>query len=307
MRGFSKVSALALVAALGAAPALADLPVVVTSGADTGEGSLRAALASLGDAGGVIALATDGAITIEASLVYEGTGPLTILGAGQVIETAVNETVLVIANGADVTLSDLTLAGPGGFDIENRGDIEGPAGKGLFVDVREGQEGVVSVALSGVTVRDVAGHGVHVSDCDLADACGGGGGGAGGGSPASISLRLVDVIVDGVGYGRFDADGVRVDERAEGDIHFFASGSIFTGVGADGVELDEGQDGDVRIEAYSSVFNDNGGYCDPEILEAFMPAEPEGEFEEGQVAEDAIPGPVTGSPDNQCIERAVDL
>jgi hypothetical protein len=37
-----------------------------------------------------------------------------------------------------------------------------------------------------------------------------------------------------------------------------------------------------------------------------MPAEPEGEFEQGAMMEDGIPGPVTGSPDDGCFERAVD-
>jgi hypothetical protein len=55
----------------------------------------------------------------------------------------------------------------------------------------------------------------------------------------------------------------------------------------------------------SAEFTDNGGYCDPGLLDAFMPAEPEGEFEEGAMMEDAIPGPVTGSPDDGCFEREV--
>ena len=115
------------------------------------------------------------------------------------------------------------------------------------------------------------------------------------------------MTVDNVGNGSFDADGLRVDERGEGSIHARISDSLFTGVGADGVELDEGQAGDVVIFATGSAFNANGGYCHPDIFGAFMPAEPEGEFEEGAVMESAIPGPVTGTPDDTCIERAVDL
>jgi hypothetical protein len=96
-----------------------------------------------------------------------------------------------------------------------------------------------------VTVTGTAGHGIHVSDCTLADECGGGSGGAGEGSPASISLTLTGVTVIDTAYGRFDADGVRVDERGEGSIDFVATSSVFSGIGADGIELDEGQDGDV--------------------------------------------------------------
>ena len=100
---------------------------------------------------------------------------------------------------------------------------------------------------------------------------------------------------------------MRVDDRGEGSIEFVATSSVFSGVGADGIELDEGQAGDVTATISLSAFLDNGGYCDPDLLEAFMPEEPEGEFGEGAVMEDAIPGPITGSPDDGCFEREVDL
>jgi hypothetical protein len=81
---------------------------------------------------------------------------------------------------------NLAFEGPGGWDIENRSDL-GAAGKGIFVDLRDDQTGTVEIELVNVTVTGTAGHGIHVSDCTLADECGGGSGGAGEGSPASIS------------------------------------------------------------------------------------------------------------------------
>jgi len=302
-------SAIALAAGLSATAVLANAPILVTNTEDSGEGSLRAALAEAAGSGAAsqIVMLADGPIAISETLTYDGTDPLEIIGAGNSINAGGNFTIIAATEGADLTLRDLILSGPGGFDIENRGDLDGPAGKGIFVDVRDGQEGTVTLTLSHVAVYDVAGHGVHVSDCDLADECGGGGGGAGEGSPASIVVHMTDSLIDGAGNGRFDADGLRVDERGPGSITLFVSDSTFVGVGADGVELDEGQEGDVIVTAMESIFEFNGNYCDPAIMAGFLPGEPEGEFEDGEMAEDAIPGPVTGSPDDSCIEREVDL
>lgn len=220
-------------------------PVVGETITVSSEASLRDALAaaSQSETSVQITISGDSDIRITEPLVYAGRAPLVLRGTGQFIRTDRNVTLLMVSAGADLTIADLSFRGPGGFGIAARPD--GPAGKGIFVDLRDDQTGEVVVSLDGVTVEGVAGHGIHISDCDLADDCGGGGGGAGQGSDASIRLQLTDVTVRDVGNGSFDADGLRVDERGPGDIRFEATGSVFTGVGADGVELDEGQDGNV--------------------------------------------------------------
>ena len=118
--------------------------------------------------------------------------------------------ILQITNGADLTISNLSFDGGGG--------------KGIFVNVPDTREGVVSVRLSDVSVSGVGNHGVYVSDCTLGDDCGGGGDG----SPASIHVHLTNVLIDGVGNGKADADGVRVDDRNDGDISLSVTNSTFT-------------------------------------------------------------------------------
>jgi len=300
------ILALAAAAAISLASAAgADGPVLVTTGSDGGEGSLRAALEALAkqDAPGQILIVTDGDIEISSTLTYAGTAPLSIYGKGQTVKTKTDTTLLTLSEGADLTVNSLNFKGPGDFSIKNRGK----AGKGIFIDMRPDQTGVVTLVLEDVTVSGVAYHGVHISDCDLADDCGAGRGGKGGGSPASIVVRLTDVEISDVGNGRFDADGMRLDERSAGDIFFYAQDSTFTKVGADGVELDEGQEGGVFATAVDSKFDDNGAYCDPKILKAFLPEKDEGKFEDGKTAEADIPGAVKGSPDDACIEREVEL
>lgn len=305
---YSTTALAALVAGGLAAPALAT-PHMVTSTADSGEGSLRAALETASAATGPqqVIIATDGTIEISSTLAYSGMAPLTLIGTGQTIATAEDVTLLAATMGADMSISNLTFAGPGGYSIEARSARGATAGKGIFVDVRDDQDGTVVLELVNVTVTGTAGHGVHVSDCTLADDCGGGSGGAGEGSPASVEVSLVNVTIEDTAYGRFDADGLRVDERGPGNIIFGALGSRFAGVGADGVELDEGQDGDVTVTVVTSEFVGNGGYCDPDLLAAFLPEDDEGAFDTGAMMEDAIPGPVSGSPDDGCFEREVDL
>jgi hypothetical protein len=238
---------------LGSTAALAAPAYEVINGDDSGVGSLRDALGS-----GATVIEIDdsvSAIAINSTLSYDEVASLKIVGSGQTVMGG-DFTLLAITEGADLTVSDLAFEGPGGYDVDNQG-----GGKGIFVDVPDDREGVVSLKLTNVSVSDVGYHGVHVSDCDLA-VCGAGGGG-GDGSPASVDARLVNVTIDGVGYGSFDADGVRIDDRGDGDILFQAVDSVFIGVGADGVELDEGDDGDVIVEVRNSVFEFNGGYCVP--------------------------------------------
>ncbi len=277
----------------------------VYNGNDSGDGSLRAALES---GAREIFIETDEDILITTSLVYAGTVPLEIYGSGQTVSTVENIDILVVSNGANLTVNNLSFAGPGGFSIENRGDQGGEtAGKGIFVDIREDQTGGVNINLSNVTVSGVANHGIHVSDCDLVDACGGGSGGAGGGSEASIIFNIHNVTVSDVGNGKFDADGIRVDERGAGSILFTSTNSTFTLVGADGVELDEGQGGSIGTRIANNTFSLNGNYCDPAIMNAFLPDPAEAEFEDATTTEQDIPPAVTGSPDDTCIERSVDL
>jgi hypothetical protein len=164
---------------------------------------------------------------------------------------------------------------------------------------------VVHLVLQDVSVSGVAYHGVHVSDCDLADECGSGSGGGGDGAPASVVVDLGSVDIRDVGIGAFDADGIRVDERGDGDLHFNAYRSTFSDIGADGVELDEGDAGDVVALVSDSRFLDNGGYCDPGVLGPLLPAEAEGEFGDGEKREADLPAKVTGSADDRCFEHEV--
>jgi hypothetical protein len=261
-----------LTAMLLPAVAAAGPAAKVTNGDNHGPGSLRAALAS--GATNIVIHPQVSTITVTETLQYTGVAPLSINGSGQTIDGAgLSDNaapVFEVTQGADLSIRDLTFDAGGGnaqgpYDRLNQG-----GGKGIFVDVPETRSGVVSLELTNVTVRGTGNHGVHVSDCSLGDDCGGGGGGGGFGSPASIDVRLVGVLVEDTGNGKQDADGVRIDERADGGITFFASNSAFNDNGADGIELDEGNNGDVVINVSNSTFDFNGEYC---VVGPFVPGD----------------------------------
>ena len=245
---------------------------VVTNGNDDGAGSLRAALESGADE--IVVSGRVKSIQTESTLEYTGTDPLIIRGGGATIQPSGDFTVLEITEGADLTVSNLSIVGIGGFSVENQGAGQG---KGIFVDIfgaATPRTDTVKVLLRNVDVFDVAYHGVHISDCSGGDACGGGQSGDGDGTDASVHLTLKNVTVDGVGYGVFDADGVRVDERGKGDIVAKITRSKFLNVGADGVELDESGEGDVKVSMRNAAFNFNGGYCAPIDPNLPDPADP---------------------------------
>lgn len=284
--------------------------LLVTNFDASGEGSLQAALdmaAASVDPTIILLTQSDGLLETPTGLIYTSPSPLRIFGNGLTVTSAQNVTLFSAIGTSDLSLSDMTFSGPGGWNIEDRGDIDGPAGKGIFLDVADDATGTVSLRLHNIYVEGVAGHGIHVSDCTLADECGRGGGGAGDGSAASINVEFSMLTLDLVGQGSFDADGLRVDERGEGDITLLGTHLYAFAVGADGVELDEGQDGNVHVDVMHGYFTDNGAYCDPVLLATFMPDTTVGEFDEGTMATNAIPGPITGSPDDRCFERELSL
>ena len=289
---------LSLVALMAAGTLQAQTPITVTSTDDSGEGSFRNALeqAAHASGGARIVILTDDDITLESGLTYSGQAPVEIVGTGQTVSLAADETILTASQGANLSIADLTFVGPGGFSIRNRSTSGGA--KGIFLDVRDAQDGEVRLSFDTVTVRGVSGHGIHVSDCSLADDCGAGAGGAGEGSGASLVTDLTDVTVEAAGTGAFDRDGLRLDERGAGDIRATIRRSSFTGIGADGVELDEGGTGSVTVTARDTTFSDNGFYCDPAIMDQYLPDQFKASFEQGEMQESDIPGPVEGSPDD---------
>ena len=232
----------AFLAAAASIQGIAARTVKVRSDANDGPvGSLREALQT-SVAGGTLKVVIEediDEIIIPSTLQYDGSARLEIVGEGDMPKIVADGDfdLLATTGCTDLSIKNIAFEGLGNFSIENQG-----IGKGIFFDVPNDASGVVSVALEDVKVSGTAWHGVLVSDCTETD-CGNGNGGTGDGSPASVSLTLQRVTVENAGKGKFDGDGVRVNERGDGDIAATIEDSKFNNNGADGVEFDEADEG----------------------------------------------------------------
>ena len=188
---------------------------MVTNTNDSGEGSLRAAIEDSGTTSINIDIKGNGIININSSLEFAGDGPLTITGDGNGKRPTIKGGDFdLLKVTSDLTVKNVNFEGPGGFSIYSQ-STEPIPGKGIYVDIPDDATGVIKVELEDVQVSNVANHGVHISDCS-SETCGNGNTGEGQGSDASVHLVLKNVVVSNVGQGKFDGDGVRVDERGPG-------------------------------------------------------------------------------------------
>jgi hypothetical protein len=276
MRNVVLVIAVVAAALVAAAPSWAASTVLVTSNANAGPGTLRAAVEKAnGDAGVRTILIRPGlgTITLTEPVVYTGGQDLTLDGSGETVSGAGGDTTapanrtwgggLFVSNSA----ADLTLLRTRFTDSFNNG---------VAVLVPGGATGAVSVRLLDVRISGSQFHGLFVdgqsssgyntddephascSDPHPFD------------SAASVEVRIQSSTITGSGdldpgYDDSlatgcprDFDGLRVDDGGEGGIDATLLASSFDGNLADGVELDESGNGNVVTSVVGSSFDENG-------------------------------------------------
>ncbi len=285
---------------------------VVSNGNDNGAGSLRAALES---GANVIRINPNvQMISLTQPLSYENPYKLQILGKGQTINAMAlepNADILSINGAGDLLITNLKFIGS--YDTVNQNPALPAGGKGIEINVPANATGSVNVEFKNIFLTKVGHHGIHVSDCSFGDDCGGGSGGGGNGSAASVKVKIINSEINNVGFGRADADGVRVDERGLGSIYLTAKDSTFTNVGADGVELDEGNQGDVISNVSGSMFIRNGEYCN--LVENFAggPCDDDGDrdvddgFDIDEAGDGHLISRVTNSQVNNNFDEGLDF
>ncbi len=249
-----------LLAAWSAWLSACSTPIDVISNADSGEGTLRAALdsAAAGTRGRRIRLRQGlEPIRLSTPLVFAGVGPLKIQGNGTVIDAAaLSDTALSATNGA------LVFSGGGNLALEDL-VVRGAAGSGIVVTIPLDHAGRTGVLLDRVTAEANGHHGVLVNDLAgyfadpfTSDSAG---------SAAGVTIRATNCRFVGNGRRGLDYDGLRVNEGGRGSLVAVIAGTNAEANGGDGIELDERGDGDAAITIEQTRALANGFYSTDDL------------------------------------------
>lgn len=265
-----------LLVATAATPILAASgKVLVTSAADSGPGTLRAALAAAdadGSIGQIVILGSVDEIQLQSPLTYSGSQALRIVGNDTTIDasSAVGDAFFA-DGGASLWIGNLTVV-----------DADESA---IQMKVPSGATGVLRLKLTGVSVVDAGEHGVWIYDQELD-------------TEAGIAFEIIGSSFIHNGYDASDFDGVRGDEGGLGSVSLYIRGSSFIGNGADGLEMDEQQDGSVWLDIASTHFDENGPK-DPADLDDGIDID---EADAGDIA-----GVITSTTANDNFDQGIDL
>jgi hypothetical protein len=192
-------------------------------------------------------------IDLGMAITYVGPQGLHIQGSGALVDGGGGDfSVFVSTGGGNLAIRDLTFQHSSLY--------------GIFVEMPSAATDDLWVELYDVSALNTGLHGAYVKDCNesawgdplLCDA-------DDTGSEAGIFLTGRTCRVEGGGTGELDFDGVRVDERGEGDIVASFSHCQIDSNDVDGLELDEAREGDVSLKLVRSTFNENVFYNEADL------------------------------------------
>jgi len=230
------------------------------------EASLQAAIANANTDSSVnkIVFARNANINLSAPVIYTGSQDLMVFGRGAVVDGSAAGS-FVLDNDLTAVTEDGTLVfnTAGNLTIKNL-NVVNSATRGIVVNIPETAEGDdISVSLNKVSITGSALYGLHVDDnADEFDD-------GTSGSAIGVDLRIIGSTFTGNGTGAIDFDGVRVDERGEGDINSFIMATTIDGNGGDGIELDEAGAGDVDATMVKVSIDNNGFYNPADLDDGF--------------------------------------
>lgn len=222
----------------------------VSSAADAGPGSLRAAIAAANadPAIGRIEIRPGlGVVSLATPIHYSGAQPLAIDGKGLVLDgtaLAAGEPAFLADGGGDLDLSRLT--------------VRNAPGTGLTVAVPSGAAGIQRLLLSDFAAEDNGSHGILVND--QADYFSDEFSSSTDGSPASVEVSLRRTRVTGNGFASIDRDGIRLNEGGLGDLLVTMHHVLVAHNGGDGIELDERTSGSVHFDISHTEILENGNF-----------------------------------------------
>ncbi len=284
---FVRLAAVGLLIAVPAA-ATAGRPVLVTSSANAGAGSFRAAIDRANADPAISLVVFTGrarTVALQSTVVFSGAQALTIEAAGVVLDGAAIGAgpALLTTGGGDLTILGLTVR-------------NAPA-EGIDIEVPATATGTLRVNLAGVAILANKGHGVLVND-QLDPSTSDGVPPNPAGSPASIAIALLNTRFEGNGYSVSDRDGLRVNEGGDGDLTFVGRLVSAEGNAADGIELDERGPGNVRLDLWGGRIDRNG---------IFDPSDLDDGFDIDESGDGSIVGTVAFTTANGNYEEGLDF
>lgn len=203
-------------------------------------------------------------IVLTQPIIFQGGQPLTLIGNGATIDGS--------SAGSFVLDDDLTAVTEDGTLIFNTAEnitihrlsVINSATRGIVINIPDNAEGDdINVNLLNVNIANSALYGLHIDDnaneFDEGDE----------GSAIGIELNIFKSNFTGNGTGAIDFDGIRVDERGEGDIVAKIRNTHIDRNGGDGIELDEAGEGDVVAIMNRVTLNNNGFYNAEDLDDGF--------------------------------------
>ncbi len=214
--------------------------VLVTSPADSGEGSLRAAIerANTDPAISLVELRLSATIRLESGIVYSGPQALTISDPAEGIPAAITsgssaqctDALLVSTGGADLTVMDLELR-------------DSTCG-GIQIDVPAREAGTLNVTLRNMRLRNLGGDGLYIDDAA--------------GSAAGVAVTVVSSRFERAGMAG-DSSGIQILEAGDGGVAASITHTKISESGDYGLRIDEYGSGGVDLRTSSATFKRHGG------------------------------------------------
>jgi len=202
-------------------------------------------------------------IILTSPIIYNGLQVLKLIGNNATIDgtaagsfvldenlTAVSEDGTLVFN----TAADLTI---------HKLNIENSATRGIVVNIPSYADDDIEINFHKVNITGSALYGLHIDDNadEFDDGVLG--------SNIGIDLNISYSNFTGNGTGAIDFDGIRVDERADGNIKAVITHTHIDGNGGDGIELDEAGKGNVETTMMHVTLNGNGFYNEKDLDDGF--------------------------------------
>ena len=203
-------------------------------------------------------------IILTSPIIYNGTQSLKLIGNNATIDGSSAGSFTLDENLTAVT-KDGTLIFNTAANLSFRKlNIINSATRGIVINIpATADTDEIEVNLHKISITDSALYGLHIDDnADEFDD-------GQTGSSVGINLNISRSDFTGNGTGAIDFDGIRVDERADGNINAVITHTHIDGNGGDGIELDEAGNGDVEATMIHVTLNNNGFYNETDLDDGF--------------------------------------